>query len=115
MVDAKEKINEILKDKCLTVGGRDYHITPTTHNKRLNISAFLSKIAPQLQSGDMSFVTSHEFKDIKKIIDEMTLFDGGLLSKEKDHWEYFPVSEYYTFYITMMTVAVELLPVRPTA
>ena len=115
MVDPKEKIKEILDDKCLTVGGRDYHITPTTHEKRLKISAFLSKIAPQLQTGDMSFVTTHEFKEIKGIIDDMTLFDGGLLSKEKEHWEYYPVSEYYTFYITMMTVAVELLPVRPTA
>jgi len=86
------------------INGRDYHITKTNHAKRRLIFAFFSSVSPQMEKGNYSFLGTQEYLEIEKILDDMILFDGELISRLKDHWDRFP--EDYLSYVTIMLGAI---------
>lgn len=99
-----ELIKQIIDDKCITINDRDYNLNPTTHERRIKVLAFFTRVQSQLSSGDFSFLIDKDFKEIEKIFTDCTLFENGQLTKEKNHWEKYP--EDYLIYITNMLVVI---------
>ena len=100
---ALEMIKAVYEDQEAEINGRIYKFTKLTHPLRLQVFSFYSKLASQLQGGDMSFLTSNEFKPVSKLIEDRINFEGSSISKTKDHWEEYP-EDYVLFVTTALSV-----------
>ena len=43
------------------LGDRDYNLNPTTHERRIKVLAFFTRVQSQLSSGDFSFLIDKDF------------------------------------------------------
>lgn len=100
---ALEMIKAVHEDGEAEINGRIYKFTKFTHPLRLQVFSFYSKLAGNIQSGDMSFLTSNDFKPVSKIIENYINFDDMAVSKCKDHWEEYP-EDYILFVTTALSV-----------
>lgn len=99
-----ESIKQIIDDKTLTINGRDYNLTATTHDRRLKVFAFFTEYQIELTNGNFRFLADNRYKEIEKIFTDMTLFQNGQLSKESNHWETY--GEDYLIFVTNMFMVV---------
>ncbi len=100
--EALEMIKEVYKDKKAEINGREYVFSSAiNHKRRLKVFAFYSKIASQLEKGDMSFLDTREFDQVFNSICEVVTFDGMQISKCKDHWD-----EYAEDFIVFVTTSI---------
>ena len=97
-------IKQIIDDRCITIHERNYNLTPTTHERRVKVLAFFTKIQKQLTDGDFTFLVDKDYKEVEKILTDCTLFENGILTKEVNHWEKFP--EDFLIYVTNMLVVI---------
>lgn len=100
---ALEQIKAVYDDGTALINGREYKFLGTTHIVRRRVFAYFTKIQGQLQQGDFSFLSSAEFEQIEKDINNMVTFNDNLLSKIKNHWEEFP-EDYIPFISTALGV-----------
>lgn len=106
MSDEKKAIamlKAVFEDEEAEINGRVYQFTKTNHKKRRKVFAFYTKIGSRLQSGDMSFLDSPEFEPVEKVINDIVMVDGELLSRKTDHWDEYP-EDYITFIGTALGV-----------
>jgi len=96
-LEAHEMIKAVYEDGEAEINGRVYKLTKTTHKKRRKIFSFFTSI----EQGTFSFLETAEFEDVEKIISDIILFEGDLLSRLPDHWENYP-EDYILFVSTMM-------------
>jgi len=96
-LEAQNMIKAVYEDGEAEINGRVYTLTKTTHKKRRKIFAFFTSV----KEGDFSFLESKEFEEVEKVISNIILFDGDLLSRLPDHWETYP-EDYILFVSTMM-------------
>lgn len=73
----------IYEDKTAEVNGREYTLSNTTHEKRLRVFAFLTSIA----GADLRWLTSKEWKEVQKILDNVIMYEGSALVRLPAHWE----------------------------
>jgi hypothetical protein len=93
-----EEICKIYEDGVAEIGGYQYRLTATNHAKRRTVFAFFSRIVEKLDKGDFSFIEDPAFVGVERVIDNVVLFDGDLISRRPMHWEEFP--EHYMLYVT---------------
>lgn len=90
----------ICNDCKAEINGRTYEITKTTHKKRKKIFAFFSRHQQQIAVFDFSFIDTQEFDEVEKIINDLVLFEGSLISRLPSHWETYP--DDYIQYVAAM-------------
>ncbi|MDR0453483.1 MAG: hypothetical protein LBH05_01575 [Deferribacteraceae bacterium] len=100
---ALAEIKAVYDDKEAEINGNIYTFTKTTHQKRLSVFAYMTKIQRQITDGDLSFFADKEFKAIQNIIDNVVMYEGSLLSKLPEHWEEHE-EEFTAFYMMAMGV-----------
>lgn len=98
---ARNMAKAVHDDKCATINGRDYTITNINHIKRRKVFAYYSHIQRDIARGDFSFLDTSEWQEIERVIQNVVMFDGDLLSKLGTHWEDYP-QDYITFVTTML-------------
>ncbi len=98
---AQEMLRAVHEDQCAEINGREYHITKLNHKKRRKVFAFFTSVQDQLQRGNMAFLDSDEWAEVEKVIENVVMFEGDLLSKRPDHWEQYP-QDYLIFVSTML-------------
>lgn len=98
---ALEMMRAVHEDKCATINGRDYHITTINHGKRRKVFAYFTHIQNDLQRKDLIFMSSPEWAEVERIIDNCVTFEGNLISKINGHWEDYP-EDYVLFCQTML-------------
>lgn len=96
---ALDQIKAVFDDGVGTINGRDYKFSMTSHSQRVKVFAFFTKVKNDLQRGDMGFLDTKEWADVEKVINNIIMFDGSLLSRRPTHWEEFP--EDYLQFISM--------------
>jgi hypothetical protein len=101
---ALDMLRAVNEDGVATINGRDYELTKLTHAKRRKVFAFYSAHAQQIESGNFGFMDSSEFAEIEKVISNVVIFDGDLLSRRQNHWDEYP--EDYLMFITVMLGAI---------
>ena len=101
--DALEMIKAVSKDGEAEINGRTYVLTKMNHKTRRKIFSCYSKHRAELHLGDYSFLETKEFETVEKIINNLVLFEGSLLSRLPDHWEKYP-QDYIYFIFTMLGV-----------
>ena len=100
---AMEQIKAVYDDQKMTINGRDYVFTSTTHAKRKKIFAFLSDIESLLSSGNFSWMDGQRFDGIEETLGNMILFEDMQIAKLKDHWEKYP-GDYLKYIVTALQV-----------
>ena len=95
--NALKMFKDVYEDKEAIINGRTYRLTTTTHIKRRKVFAF----SPRIGEADLSFLDDPKFEEIEKIISNVVLFDGELLSKKPNHWDQYP-EDYMIFISTMV-------------
>lgn len=98
---ALEMVRDVYEDGEAEINGRTYQLTKTNHKKRRKVFAFTSKIGPQMQRGDFSWMDSPEFASVEETINNIVMFDGDLLSRRPDHWDEYP-EDYMIFIPTVL-------------
>lgn len=100
---ALEQIRAVYEDKKATINGRDYEFTVTSHQQRVKVFAFLSKVRPELERHNMAFLDTKEWQQVEATINNIIMFDGSLLSRRPTHWEEYP-EDYLLFVSTALQV-----------
>lgn len=98
---AQDMMREVHEDKCATINGRDYVITPINHIRRRKVFAYFTHIQNDLMRQDMWFLDSPDWREVEKIIEDHVTYDDIQISKRSNHWEEFP-EDYILFVQTMM-------------
>lgn len=83
-----EMIEAVYLDGEAEINGRVYKFCNMTHKQRRRVFAFYSRIAPQADRSDMSFLDTPEFEAVEAVINNAVTYNDSLLSKLGDsHWE----------------------------
>jgi hypothetical protein len=104
--DAKKGLDEIkaiYDDKKMTIDGRDYVFTSTTHAKRKKIFAFLSDVKEMIAVHNYSWMDGQRFDGIEETMGNIILFEDMQVSKIKTHWDDHP-TDFVRYIITGMQV-----------
>ena len=96
-----EMFRAVYDDRQAEINGRIYELTRTTHKKRRKIFAFFTKHINQINANDYSFMDSLEFDAVEKLINDVVVFEGSLISRLPDHWEKHP-EDYVIFIMSML-------------
>jgi hypothetical protein len=100
---AIEMIKSVYEDQCAEINGREYKYHKMSHEKRIQVFAFFSRIQNQIGTGDFSFLTDPGFKAVEKTIGDYVTFDDALINKRPTHWDEYP-EDYIQFIITSLGV-----------
>ena len=104
--DTLDLVKAVYDDKCAEINGNEYKFIPTTHERRIKVFGYLTKITPQLELNDVSFLSSKEFKEIEKILFNMITFEDSLISKIPNHWDTEP---YGRDYVKLVIIALQVV------
>lgn len=101
---AYEMIKAVYEDGEAEINGRTYTLAKTTHKKRRKVFAFFTKYGTQMEKGDFSFLETPEFAEVEKVMNNVILFDGQMISRLEQHWEEYP--EDYMLFVTTFLGAI---------
>lgn len=105
-MSTQDIIKSVYEDKIATINEHDYEFGVMTFTERRTVFAYASKIAKNLESGDLSFIDDSEYKKIEKdIIFKRITYDKMSLSKKN----VFEDEEFMVDYLKFVTIALAVI------
>jgi hypothetical protein len=101
--EVMDTIKAVYDDGEAEINGRTYQILNLNHYKRLKVFGYFTKVKPQIEHEDFSFMGADEWREIEKILGDNITFNGDLVSKIPKHFEEFP-EDYLDYSLVMMGV-----------
>lgn len=92
VAEARAMIKAVYDDQLATINGRDYTFLKCTHVKRLEVFAFMSEHAKDMEQGKLGFLSSPEWRKVEKTINSVVSYDGHTMNAPSmvDHWDNHP-------------------------
>lgn len=103
MEEARAMIKAVVDDGEAEINGRTYKFNKMVHKDRRRVFAYYTKIRPQVQRDDLSFMASDEFESVEAIINRTVSYNNSLLDRIDGHWDNYP-EDYITFITTALQV-----------
>jgi len=101
-----DMIKQVYDDKVAEINGNSYYFTNCSHQKRLRIFGYSTKIKDDLANENFSFLSTDEWRSIEKDILSTILFDNEVLSKKANHFEQ---DKYISDYLILITTALAVI------
>lgn len=106
---AQDMIRRTYEDGFAVINGRKYEFQPMRHIERRKVFAFTSRVAPDLERGDMGFLDGADWADIERLLWTRIVCDGRVLSQEPEYWETFPEDYLLLIQTALMVISYPFL------